>query len=536
MKLTKFYTVLVASLVLIAACTNRLDLKPTNAVSADVIYSSGKGYIGNAVKVYASLAAAGSGDPNSSTSTDIPATGDGGSSEFIRNLWNAQELPTDEAVNAWNDIGLPDYHTMTWTANNPWVRRCFARSSLIIAFANDFIRQAEPAKVASRKISADTAAMIADYRNEVRFIRALQYYYLMDMFARPGFITDKDAVGIFPRQATRQEIFSYVESELKDLETLLKEPRTAEYGRADKAAAWALLARMYLNAEVYTGTAQYANAAQYASKVIGAGYSLHQSTISPNNSYREMFLADNSTTCRDEFIFTVNYDGTKTQTYGGTTYLGHSAAPNIRTLRADFGFTNAWLGNRTTKAFSDILADTNDQRARLLYRTGQAALVSSVSDFSQGYLVTKFRNVTSTGVAGSDPGSTFFDTDFPLFRLSEMYLIYAEAAVKGAADPTLALGYVNQIRARAYGANTPPALSALTMADIEAERARELFWECHRRTDLIRWGKFTQNTYVWEFKGGQPDGSGTVDITRSVFPIPGNELFANSNLKQNAGY
>lgn len=536
MKLTKFYTVLVASLVLVAACTNRLDLKPTNAYSADVIYANGKGYIGNAVKVYASLAVAGSGDPNSGTSTDIPATGDGGSSEFIRNLWNAQELPTDEAVNAWNDIGLPDYHTMTWTANNPWVRRCFARSSLIIAFANDFIRQAEPSKVAARRISSDTAAMIADFRNEVRYIRALQYYYLMDMFARPGFITDKDAVGIFPKQTSRKEMFAYIESELKDLENLLKEPRTAEYGRADKGAVWALLARMYLNSEVYTGEAQYANAAQYASKVINAGYSLHQSTISPNNSYREMFLADNSLTCRDEFIFTVNYDGTKTQTYGGTTYLGHSAAPNVRTLRADFGFTNAWLGNRTTKAFSDIMADTNDQRARLIYRTNQTPLVTNVSDFTQGYLVTKFRNVTSTGVAGSDPTSTFFDTDFPLFRLSEMYLIYAEAAAKGAADAGIALGYMNQIRARAYGTNPAPTLTTLTLEDVQTERARELYWECHRRTDLIRWGKFTQNTYIWEFKGGAADGTTPVDITRNVYPIPGNELFANPNLKQNDGY
>lgn len=136
-------------------------------------------------------------------------------------------------------------------------------------------------------------------------------------------------------------------------------------------------------------------------------------------------------------------------------------------------------------------------------------------------------------------GSTtaFSDVDVPVFRLAEMYLIYAEAVKRGGTgDANLALTYINLLRTRAYG-NTSGNITAsdLTLDFILDERARELYWEGHRRTDLVRFEKFTQNSYLWPWKGGVASGTGVQDF-KNLYPLPSADLNVNRNLHQNTGY
>ncbi len=176
-----------------------------------------------------------------------------------------------------------------------------------------------------------------------------------------------------------------------------------------------------------------------------------------------------------------------------------------------------------------------DRRA-MFYTDGQSLDISDVSQFTEGYAVTKFTNMRSDGTPGSHP--TFVDTDFPMFRIEDAYLMYAEAILRGGTggDINTALGYVNKIRERAYAGTAGNInVSQLTLDFILDERARELFWECHRRTDLIRFGRFSESTYVWPWKGNNPKGESRPKFY-DVFPIPASDIGANPNLKQNTGY
>ena len=135
---------------------------------------------------------------------------------------------------------------------------------------------------------------------------------------------------------------------------------------------------------------------------------------------------------------------------------------------------------------------------------------------------------------GSDKAGNFSDSDFPIFRLADAYLMYAECFVRGAGgNGATALGYVNAVRTRANGATINAG--GLTMDFILDERARELHWEGHRRTDLVRFGKFTGGSYLWPWKGGVAGGSPTQSF-RDIFPIPAVALSSNSKLQQNPGY
>ncbi len=243
-----------------------------------------------------------------------------------------------------------------------------------------------------------------------------------------------------------------------------------------------LLAELYLNAGVYTGTPAYAQALTAAQAVISSGaYSLD-----PN--FRHMFQADNNTS--PEIIFAITQDGLHTQTYGGVNFIIHASCGNSLG-NSVMGVDGCWYGNRLKPQAYQRYDATNDKRASFIFTQDQTLAVASISDFGAGYLAPKFQNVTSTGKPGSNPG--FVDTDFPVFRLGEAYLIYAEAAVRGGGGSlTQALTYVNALRQRAYG-NTSGNITAgqLNTQFILDERGRELLWEAHRRTDLVRFGLFT---------------------------------------------
>lgn len=147
----------------------------------------------------------------------------------------------------------------------------------------------------------------------------------------------------------------------------------------------------------------------------------------------------------------------------------------------------------------------------------------------------KFKNVDVNGNAGSDPTGDFPDTDFPMFRLADVYLMYAEAVLRGGqgGSVTQATDYINILRSRAYGnSNGNISTAQLTLDFILDERARELYWEGHRRTDLIRFGKFTGGAYLWPWKGGIQQGTAT-ESYKDLYPIPSTDLIANPTLNQN---
>jgi hypothetical protein len=505
------------------SCTKKLDVLPTNDITSAQVYSTPDGYKQSLAKVYGSFALTGNSGP--AGNGDVQGI-DEGTSDFFRLYWCAQELPTDEAVVGWGDAGLPDFHNMSWSSNNVFLKGLYYRSLYQITLCNDFIRQSADDKISS--FSAGDQENIRRYKTEARFLRAFQYSVLVDLFGNPPFVTEADALGsVLPKQTSRKDVFNYVESELKAIEPSLADPKTNEYGRADKAAAWALLARMYLNAGVYTGTARYTDAITYAKKVIDAGkYSLM-------NDYRQLMLADNNTS--NEFIFTINYDGLRTQGYGGTTFLTH--APVGGSMPAStFGISGGWAGVRTTKNLVNLFPNgaTSDDKRAQFYTAGQKLDIDEISTFTDGYAITKYKNVNKAGVAGQS--LDYADVDMPLFRLAEMYLIYSESVLRGGTggDNTTAVAYFNALKARAYG-NNNGNVTTLTTDMILDERGRELYWEGFRRTDLIRYGRFTESTYLWPFKGGTKSGRG-VETFKTVYPIPVDDLTANPNLKQNPGY
>ena len=507
------------------SCTKDLNRTPTNGITSDSAYSNAAGYKQALAKVYGAYATTSSTGPGNSDLGGI----DAGTSDFLRLFWNAQELTTDEAMCIWSDPGLPDLHNLNWTSSNVLLQGLYTRSIYQITVCNDFIRQSTDDKLASRNISGTDAADIRHYRAEARFLRAFQYWVVMDLFANPPFVTEKDAIGSnLPKQIKRADLFNYVEAELKAIDTAMVAPRQNEYGRADRAAVWALLARMYLNAAVYTGNARYTDAITYAGKVINAGY-----TLMPR--YKNLFLGDNNLN-NPELILPINYDGVNTQNYGGTTYL-INAAINADMSPVAFGVPNGgWGGNRTTKNIPLLFGDysgATDKRAMFF---GNKIEINNASVFSDGLKVVKFSNITSTGATPPSANGVFCSTDFPLFRLAEIYLVYAEAVLRGGSggSTATAIQYINQLRTRAYG-NNNGNVSSLSLDDVLNERGRELYWEGSRRTDLVRYGRFTDAAYLWPWKGGVQDGRG-VDNHYNIFPIPAADIIANPNLVQNDKY
>ncbi|HEY8782378.1 MAG TPA: RagB/SusD family nutrient uptake outer membrane protein [Mucilaginibacter sp.] len=516
------------------SCNKNKILTPNYEVTSQAVYSTTLGITEAAAKVYGAFALTGNQGP--AGSGDIAGI-DEGTSDFFRLLWYAEELPTDEAVIGWGDPGVPDLHQMNWSSSNVILLGVYERSMYQITLANDFIRQTAPATLASHGITGADATNIGYFRAEARFLRAYQYSVLMDLFANPPFVTDANAVGsVIPPQTDRKTLFAYIEGELKAIDPLMAAPRQNQYGRADQGAVWALLSRIYLNAQVYTGTARYTDAITYANKVVAAGYSLI-------SNYDNLFLADNNLNT-SENIFSIEYDGNKIQGYGGTTFMTHAPVGGSMPS-GNFGISGGWAGVRTTSNLINLFpANTStafpnngnpDTRAEF-WTQGQSLAISDVTNFNQGYAVAKWRNVTSTGGAASN--LNFSDIDEPVMRLPEVYLNYAEAVLRGGTggDPATALTYINTIRKRAYG-NTIGNITSgqLTLPFILDERARELYWEGFRRTDLVRYGLFTSASYLWPWKGGVSGGTGVADY-RNIFPIPDQDRAVNPNLKQNPGY
>jgi hypothetical protein len=501
------------------ACVKDLNVTPKdpNLVTSLTVYNTPAAYKQGLAKLYATFAVSGQQGP--AGQADIAGI-DEGFSNYLRQYWNAQELSTDEAVIAWNDASIKDFHWQTWAPNDVFIAAVYSRIMYTVSLCNEYIRATASSKDAE----------IMKYNAEARFLRALAYFHAIDLFGNPPFVTEADSPGaFFPKQTTRAALFTYIETELKAIENVLGAPKF-EYARADQGAAWTLLAKLYLNAKVYIGQDKNNECATYCAKVIAAGY-----TLAPK--YANNFTADNNLS--SEMIFPITSDGQNTQTYGGMTYLIHAAIGGSMSPAA-FGVGGGWGGTRTTKAFVNKFTDTSgatDKRA-MFWSVGQKLDINDIGQFTDGWAITKYSNLTSTGAAAPHAHPDFVDTDYPLFRLADVYLMYAEAVLRGAStgNATTALGYVNAIRTRAYGnANGNITSAQLTLDFILDERSRELYWEGYRRTDLIRFAKFTGGSYLWPWKGKVAAGTSTESF-RDLYPIPSNDLGANPTLKQNPGY
>jgi len=510
----------------LASCQKNLNRIEPNSVTDNQAFSNLTGYSEAMAKVYGAFATTGSTGPGSGDIGGI----DAGTSDFLRLFWNAEELTSDEGLCVWNDPGVPDLHNFSWNSQNVIMEGLYYRCLYQITVANQFINESNAATVASRGIKGTDAATIAYYQAEARFLRAYQYWVLLDMFGNPPFVTEKSPIGTtLPPQTNRAALFSYIVSELKDIDPLLLKP-AAIYGRADEATDWALLARLYLNANVYIGTDHSSDAITYCNKIIAAGYSL-------NPVYAHLFQSGNNTN-NPEVIFPIRYDADSTQNYGGTTFIINSSITTGQA--ASFGVpSGGWAGNHSLQTLPNIFGYNSstgtfpaDDRA-MFYTTGNTLNTADEVTFSSGFGITKFSNLTPQGKVLEVSNGEFCTVDFPLFRLGEIYLTYAEAVLRGGAggSSSQALAYFNALRTRSHAAT----VTGIALSDIINERAKEMYWEATRRTDLIRFGMFTGGSYLWPFKGGVINGT-AIPSYRSIFAIPATDLSVNINLKQNPGY
>ena len=518
---------------LAVSCTSDLNVTPEDddLFLSDDFFATEDSYKKGLAGVYGNLSLTGASGPGSSNISGI----DAGTSQYGRCLWYMQDLSTDEVIWSYeNDPGTAEIQRTNWSASNPVFRGMYGRGMFQIALVNEYLRQTTDAKLDGRGVSETVRADIQKYRAEVRVLRALAYYHLMDMFGKAAFVTENDPVGSFMGpQYDRQQLFDYIKGELEELENddNLAAARTNESGRLDKGVAWMILAKMYLNSESYFGTPAYSECVSYCNKIVGAGYQLA-------TSYQHNFMADSNTnSANNEIIFALQSDGNFTQNYGPTTVMVNGSVGSLEQNGTSLGVTSGGWGGalRVRKQFADKFADpsfTNDDRNTLI-TANRVPEITTISDRDSGYVIAKYSNKTSTGSAGVN--NTFVDTDFPLFRLGDVYLMLAECQLQDAAGITEseALYYVNELRTRANGEVI--VSNQLTLDFILDERLRELHWEGHRRQDLIRFGKFTGGSYNWAWKGNGATGIALPSYYK-VYPLPSESLAANTNLVQNAGY
>ena len=529
---------------LFTACIGDLDtlpLNPSDSTSETVYGTDESGYVAGLTKLYFCFV--------SNETTDLQVS-DAGASELTRAFWTVQEVTSDACKCAWeNDAWVRAMNTNTWSdADNDATYAVYVRTLQGIAYANEYLRQTASDRLSDRGVSSELAAKIQGFRAEARFLRAYFYWMALDVFGEVPFTTENSPFGggVNPKQASRKDVFDYCITELTELaadDSAMPAARS-NYPRADKGAVLGLLARMCLNAEVYTGTPMWQEAKDACERIFTMGYSL-----CPN--YADLFRGDNGENpdVLKEIIFGVSYDAEQTQSYGGTSYLtlASIAATDVSSTQMINGVNNGWGGIRVPyeyveKYFNVRNADyttgtydVNDKRGEVFYIKGRSeSMEDALYVFLNGWSCLKFNNIPhdmdNDSFLATAASKAYADIDFPMIRLGEIYLIYAEACMN-LGQANTALPKLQELGSRA-GVQAP---TSITTDFLLEERARELMWEGHRRTDLIRYGKFTSSSFLWTYKGGSFSGQGFDDYMK-IFAIPASELAANPELHQNPGY
>ena len=585
MKINKFLAAVAGTMLCFTSCVKDLETLPLNEwdVTSETAYGADEaGYLQGLAKLYNSI--------STHELYDISGV-DKGATSAIRALWACQEVTTDACKIAWgNDAWVRAMNTNTWSdAENEAVYGVFFRSLQSISWVNEYLRQTEDSKLSDRGVADDVKAKIQGFRAEARFVRAFFYWMAMDTFGAVPFSTENSEFGAkAPAQVPAAEIYAFVVSELEELAQILPDAQS-NYPRADKGSALGLLARVYLNAEIYAGVKAYDKVIATCEKIFSLGYGLA-------DNYADLFRGDNGTNpeVMKEFLFAVAYDSEFQQSYGGTSFLTLAAIASTDVSTFPNGVKGGWGGIRCTKDFvtkyfyvdaasavlnggtyvepedeypaveddpdtEDVdesvpalytaykLIGADDDRAKL-FATGFGNRASlEVTDeeklylFEHGWQCLKFSNIphnmTAAEFATTAANEAFADIDFPVIRLADVYMMYAEACVREG-QASKAQPYLNQVITRSNGvAHTLASTWTTEERDwFIAERARELLWECSRRTDLIRYGVYCSNELLWPFKGGTSQAGQEFPEYKKLFAIPASQIVANPELKNPVGY
>lgn len=446
----------------------------------------------------------------------------------MRCYFNMQEAATDEMAATWlSGDKITNLTYMNWDATDPYVADTCYRAYYTIALCNEFLSNAtEEAASGNGEIKA--------YRAEARFLCALAYYYVLDLYGQGPFVDETMGIGSYtPERYSNAQLFEYIKGELDAIVADgLQDHSQCEYGRVSIQGALTLLAKLCLNAEVYDAGNHYDDCLKYCHEVMKSGYSLEK-------DYYKLFNADNDKRT-NEIIFSFVVDAVNIVSWGATTYIvcgqcGNSSSQDP----AKYGLTSGW-GMFRVRGELPALFDQDGSDSRFMFYTdGQEQwFTKAIDDQSQGYFGEKYSNLTDDGNVASNTQAVGADIDVPVFRLADVYLMAAEAILRGATftadgvtyDTSKAVELVNLVRARAYGdTDHGTNIAQLNLQYILDERGRELYWECTRRTDLVRYGQFTGGSYKWQWKGGVLDGRAT-DSKYDIYPIPTAELSANPNL------
>ena len=559
-----FITTAMASMLCMGfvSCADELNIKSIDPQSTPTYTVEGL-----LAKQYATLGLTGQKGP--AGSADL--SGDEGESGFIRTIFNLQELMTDETAWAYQaDNAIAPITNFSWNSGNDRVNWAYQRLIFDITLYNQFIAEQ------SGSLSEDKIA-------EVRFLRALNYYYFLDLYRKAPFkLTFDDSL---PTEIKGKALYDWLDNELTTIEPLMAEVgaynNSQNFGRADRGAAYALHARLALNSEVYTDgkVKDYQKAIDYCDKIlnnVGEGegkYNLCRAEKNGYSGYQQLFMGDNDCNpeAMKEIIFPIRQDGVKTRAYAGTSYLVNastiSGMPYASTsdpwkclfARVDLVkkfFPNGDIPKATDEdllsnpskdqviakdnekgiSTADVVAQAKDDRA--LFYMGIGGCSDKVRTLTPGDAITgplngasfvKWTNLHADGTAQHH--QKFSDTDFPVFRLAEIYLTRAEAKYRlnGSQD---GLEDILKVQDRANRQIKASSVDEQTLID---EWCREFYMEGRRRSDLVRFGLFTGSKYLWSFKGGSENGQG-IPAKCDIYPIPGDEIKNNPNMTQNPKY
>ena len=527
-------------------------------------------------KCYSCLAVSGQ---SGEGSTDLSGV-DAGKSNYLRAMFQLNEKTTDECAWIWTEDGIENMVRGTWNSGNSYIYGAYSRLYVNIAICNDFLRQLAQTGVdmQAQKTAYNCAAQ---YALEVRAIRALLYWNVLDNFGNGGWVDETVDYGTPAEPILRADLYEKLVAELQDI--IAKWPAEnadhVAYGRVGLDGVKMLLAKVYLNAEVYTKGAKtaYNECAALCNEIVanhqgggfqGSGLANHYLALFAGNNDR--YAPGGSAAAENEILWNVPFDGIYVQSYGGSRYLIAAAvinanmADNGYTMSCnDYGLNDQWGCMHARQQFSEKFDNAgNDVRDDFWSKDAEGFKKENTeySAFNNGYAAIKFTNLNT-----KDDGTFYLkdatkgtvisniadeskpynasgqfevhpNTDVPIFRLADTYLMLAECYLRGANNVTAAdaLKYVNYVRERAGAAAWPSSM--LTYDNLLDERARELYWELHRRSDLVRYDKFVSG-YNWAWKGYVLEGT-DLNPNFTVFPIPANVIAAQPEFAaiQNPGY
>lgn len=576
------------------ACTGDLEQgpkDPSTVTSGDFSKNPQEYIAGLMANCYAGMTISGQGGAGSS---DITSP-DAGMSCYSRAVYMLNEFPTDEV--AWiyfSDAGVEDLVKATWGSDNPLLNLAYSRFYTHIAVCNDFLRNMrnlgdwgiDPSQLQDPDGKPMTD-VINQFCLEARALRAYTYFQVIDFFGRAAVAWDIDDNGnsipygeVPPQAESRAALYNKVVADLEDVLAKWPANATPVYGRVSKDGVRALLARFYLNEKVFTDGASDAGWKKcwdMCQQIIadhdkGSFHGLASDYLALFGASNDMFMPGKATPGNNnEILWGLPYDNMNTQSYGGSDFLIFSAIGDFGTRELTKGFCEkTWYGVQTAWAcmharqqFAELFdfndkGDRTDNDARtylwLTEKAGYTITNETVSKFTDGYVPIKFTNIPAaadgTYYHFADPGNglnrvsaaagatinanfSFCDTDLPLIRLAEVYLMAAEASLHNVGSSALGLQYLNYVRQRAGVA----PLGIMTDQDVLDERGRELYWENVRRTDLVRFGRFAGNNYNWNWKNGTNPGTAIASYM-NVFPIPSAIVasYPAGEYKQNPGY